>query len=189
MDSGIVLSWIGSRTLVDTKICQYSSPLHKRECVCLVTQLCPTLCEPTDCNPPGSFGGDSPGKNPGVGCHAFFRGSSQPRDKTQVSCIAGRFFTIWVTREAQEYWSGWPIPSPGELSGPEIELGSPALQVDSLPGELPGKPCYTMTRTSVLPALNCPWYHGNAGLKMSWEVFPLLTFSLRDCLELTLFIP
>ena len=30
----------------------------------------------------------------------FFRGSSQPRDRTQVSCIAGRFFTSWATREA-----------------------------------------------------------------------------------------
>ena len=35
-----------------------------------------------------------------------FRGSSQLRDQTQVSCIAGRFFTSWSTREAQEYWSG-----------------------------------------------------------------------------------
>ena len=34
------------------------------------------------------------------------RGSSQPRDWTQVSCSVGRFFTIWSTREAQEYWSG-----------------------------------------------------------------------------------
>jgi len=31
------------------------------------------------------------------------RGSSQPRDQTQVSCTACRFFTVWVTREAQEY--------------------------------------------------------------------------------------
>ena len=29
----------------------------------------------------------------------FSRESSQPRDRTQVSCIAGRFFTIWATRE------------------------------------------------------------------------------------------
>ena len=35
----------------------------------------------------------------------FFRGSSWPRDQTQVSCIAGRFFTSWATREAQECWS------------------------------------------------------------------------------------
>ena len=35
----------------------------------------------------------------------FSRGSFQPRDQTQVSHIAGRFFTSWATREAQEYWS------------------------------------------------------------------------------------
>ena len=33
--------------------------------------------------------------------YPFSRGSSQPRDLTQVSCIAGRFFTSWATREAQ----------------------------------------------------------------------------------------
>ena len=32
-------------------------------------------------------------------------GSSQPRDWTQVSHTAGKFFTNWATREAQEYWS------------------------------------------------------------------------------------
>ena len=31
----------------------------------------------------------------------FSRGSSQPRDRTQVSCISGEFFTLWATREAQ----------------------------------------------------------------------------------------
>ena len=35
----------------------------------------------------------------------FSRGSSQPRDCTQVSHIAGRFFTSEAAREAQEYWS------------------------------------------------------------------------------------
>ena len=34
------------------------------------------------------------------------RGSSQPRDQTQVSYIVGEFFTIWASREAQENWSG-----------------------------------------------------------------------------------
>ena len=38
----------------------------------------------------------------------------------------------------QEYWSGEPFPSPGDLSDPGIEPGSPALQADSLPYELPG---------------------------------------------------
>ena len=40
----------------------------------------------------------------------------------------------------QEYWSGLPFPSPGDLPGLRIEPGSPALQADSLPSELPGKP-------------------------------------------------
>ena len=51
-------------------------------------------------------------------------------------------FTVWATREAQEYWSGWPIPSPGDLPIPGIKLGSPALQADSFPAELPGKPTW-----------------------------------------------
>ena len=48
-----------------------SSILHQLVPVlCLVTQLCPTLCDPVDCSPPGSsIHGDSPGKNTGVGCH------------------------------------------------------------------------------------------------------------------------
>ena len=36
----------------------------------------------------------------------------------------------------QEYWSGLPFPSPGDLPDPGIKLGSPALQTDDLPTEL-----------------------------------------------------
>ena len=44
-------------------------------CVCLVAQLCPTLCNPKDCSlPSSSVHGDSPGKNTGVDCHALFQG-------------------------------------------------------------------------------------------------------------------
>ena len=42
---------------------------------------------------------DFPSKDTGVGCHFFSRGSSQPRDRTQVSRTAGIFFTNWATRE------------------------------------------------------------------------------------------
>ena len=43
--------------------------------MCLVAQLCPTLCDPMDCSPPGSsVRGDSPGKNIGVGCLALLQG-------------------------------------------------------------------------------------------------------------------
>ena len=40
----------------------------------------------------------------------------------------------------QEYWSGLPVPSPGDLPDPGIEPRSPALQADALNSEPPGKP-------------------------------------------------
>ena len=116
------------------------------------------------------------------GAISFSRGSSWARDRTHVSCIVGRCFTIWATREVpssqgggkdkppficplqslkvkvkllscvwlfvtpwivayqvlpsmgfsrQEYWSGLPLPSPGDLPDPVIEPGSPTLQADA----------------------------------------------------------
>ena len=56
-----------------------------------------------DCSPPGSpVHGNSRGKNTGVGCHSPLQGYSQPRDQTQISCFAGRFFTTLVTKEPPE---------------------------------------------------------------------------------------
>ena len=67
----------------------------------LVTQLCPTLCNPMDCSLPGSSVQEIFQARI-LECVAisFSRGSSQPRNQTQVSCIAGRFFTLWATEEA-----------------------------------------------------------------------------------------
>ena len=45
----------------------------------------------------------------------------------------------------QEYWSGLPCPPPRDLPDPGIEPGSPALQENSLPAELPGKPLFVCT--------------------------------------------
>ena len=66
-----------------------------------VTQYSPSLCHPMDCSPPGSS------------VHGIFqerilewvvipisRGSAPSRDRTWVSCIAGRFFTVWAIKEA-----------------------------------------------------------------------------------------
>ena len=46
----------------------------------------------------------------------------------------------------QEYWSGLPFPSPGDLPDPGIEPRSRALQADSLPTELCGKPLSDRTK-------------------------------------------
>ena len=99
-----------------------------------VAQLFPTLCEPMDYTVHGILQARIP-----EWVAIPFGRFSWPRDQTQVSCIAGRFFTSSATRETQEYWSGLPLPSPGDLPDPGIELGSPALQGNFLPVELPGK--------------------------------------------------
>ena len=68
-------------------------------------------------------------------------------DLVTKSCLT--VVTPWtVARQAplsmgfsrQEYWSGLPFPSPGDLPNPGIESMSPALQADSLLIEPPGKP-------------------------------------------------
>ena len=66
-----------------------------------VAQLCPTLCDPIDCSLPGfSLHGILQARVLEWVPISFSRGSSQPRDQTQVSGTAGRLFTIWATREA-----------------------------------------------------------------------------------------
>ena len=66
-----------------------------------------------------------------------------------LSCVSGSvmsnsFESSWtVANQAplsmglsgQEYWSGLPFPTPGDLPNPGIKPGSPALQADSLPSE------------------------------------------------------
>ena len=75
--------------------------------------------------------------------------------KVKVKSLSrvGLFAALWtVTYQAplsmgfsrQEYWSGLPFPSPGDLPDPGIEPGSVALQADALTSEPPGKPISQM---------------------------------------------
>ena len=134
-----------------------------------VAQSCPTLCNPMDCSLQGSsVHGISQARMLEWVAISFSKGSSWPRDWTQVSYIAGRFFTIWATREAQIYrvatyyhiplsmgfprqecWSGLQFPSPQDLPNPVIEHRSCislALQADSLSAEPLGKSKYKVKR-------------------------------------------
>ena len=78
--------------------------IHGIVCVCVcvwVTQLCPTLCNTMECSSPGSSIHEiTQARILEWVAIPFSRGSSQPRDQTQVSRIGGKFFTIWATREA-----------------------------------------------------------------------------------------
>ena len=82
-----------------------------------VTQLCPTVCDPMDCSLPGSsIHGTFQASVLEWGAISFSRGISQPRDRTWVSRIAGRCFTVWATREALK--SVW---LPGSCPWPSIQ--------------------------------------------------------------------
>ena len=74
----------------------------------LVAQLCLTLWDPMDCSPTGSsIHGIFQARILEWVAIPFSRGSSQLSHRTQVSCIIGRFFMVWATREASGIKSSW----------------------------------------------------------------------------------
>ena len=85
----------------------------------LVTQSCLTLCDPTDCSlPASSVHGIFQARTLEWIAISFSRGSSPPRDWTQVFHIAGRLFTIWTTRKKQKW---------REVTNPSLFLKSPGI--------------------------------------------------------------
>ena len=71
-------------------------------CGVLDTQLCPTLCDPTDCSLPGSsLHGILQTRIMEWIAISFNRESSRYGDQTRVYCIGGRFFNVWANREAK----------------------------------------------------------------------------------------
>ena len=129
----------------------FSPPLFW--CLCFeneseVSQLCPTLCDPMDYSPPGSsVHGIFQARILEWVAISFSRESSRPRDWTQVSCTAGRLFTIWVPMLLPKHMFGLPVGDPtlrrapfhsktpqvgsasshpsSQLSGPEAVLSLP----------------------------------------------------------------
>ena len=106
----------------------------------LVVLLCPALCDPMDCSPPGSsVHGDSPGKNTGVGCHVLLQ-RIFPTQGLKPGLLRCRQILYHLSHQGSPWILEWVAYSFSRGSSlPKIKPGSPALQVDSLPGELPGK--------------------------------------------------
>ena len=72
-----------------------------------VARSCPTLCNPMDCSLPGFYvHGIFQASVLEWVAISFSRGSSHPRNWTQVSHTVGRCFTLWATREVQK-WYRW----------------------------------------------------------------------------------
>ena len=88
--------------------------------------------------------------------------------KLVLSCVSVLFANSWTAAHQaplsmgfsrQEYWSGLPFPSPGDLPYPGIEPGSPALQADSLLPESPGKSQVSVLKTDTPRGkFTCPIY-------------------------------
>ena len=83
------------------------------------------------------------------------------------------FATPWITTSQaplsmgfprQEYWSGLPFLSPGDLPNPEIEPRSPGLQADSFPAEPQGKPKNTGVGSLSLLQWILPTQDSNRGI-------------------------
>ena len=92
------LEWVEKGKASMSLLMSYSTLVEK----VLVAQLCSTLCNPMDCSPPGSsVHGFLQARILEWVAIPFSKGSSWPRDRTQVSCIAGRLLTVWAPREAQ----------------------------------------------------------------------------------------
>ena len=112
-------------------------------------QLCLTLCDPIDGSPLGS-------SVPGIlqarileWVAISFSNAWNWTVKVKSLSRVWLFATPWTVAyqaplsmgfSRQEYWSGLPFPSPGDLSHPGIKPRSPALRADSLPAEPLGKP-------------------------------------------------
>ena len=78
-------------------------PLRPRSSnlVCVCSLSCVWLCDAMDCSPPGSsIHGIFQARVLEWVAIFFSRRSSRPRDRTRVSCIPGRCFTVWATRES-----------------------------------------------------------------------------------------
>ena len=124
------MNWI-KRSIIKVKYVCVHICIHILFSLCLVAQLCPTLCDPMGILQArilewvacallqGIF--PTQGSNPGLlqwrqilyhlshqgsswilewVVYPFFRAPSRPRNWTRISCIAGKFLTSWVTREA-----------------------------------------------------------------------------------------
>ena len=106
--------------------------------LCLAAQYCPTL---IDYSPPGSsVHGDFPGKNTGLGCHALLQGIF-PIQGSNPGLPHGGQILYHLSQQGSPrilQWVAYPL-SRGNFD-PGIEPGSPALEADSLPAELPRKP-------------------------------------------------
>ena len=94
----------GKPPMISQLIKSQAGEVQESESESEVAQSCPTLCDPMDCSLPGSsLDGILQASVLEWVAISFSRGSSRPRDWTQVSRIPGRRFNLWATRDVTSY--------------------------------------------------------------------------------------
>ena len=126
------------------------SRLYKLVCklLCVWVLSCSvvsTLCDPMDCSPPGSsVHGDSPDKNTGVGCYALLQGIFPTQGSNPGLPHCRQILYHLSHQGSPRILELVAYLFSREASWPRNQSGSPELQVDSLPAELPGKSYITI---------------------------------------------
>ena len=115
-------------------------------------QSCLTLCNPIDGSPPGSPVPGTLQARTLEWVAISFSNAWKWKVKVKSLSHVWLFTTPWTAAfqaplsmgfSRQQYWSGLPLPAPGDLPNPGIEPRSPALQTDALPSEPSRKPSYS----------------------------------------------
>ena len=101
------------------------------------------------------------------------------KSKKERNCSHQASLSMEFSR--QEYWSGLSCSPPGDLPNPGIESRSPALQSDSIPSELPGKPKNTGVGNISLLQRNFQTQELNWGLLLCKRVLNKLSYVVNPC--------
>ena len=126
-----------------------------------VLQSCLTLCDSMDSSPPGSSVHGIPGKDTGVDCVAFSRGSSQPRDQTQVSYVS------CISRQVL-YHEGHLRSRVGFFCRQAKLLQSYRTLCDPTDCSLPGSSVHGILQVRILEWVAVPFSRGSSQTRVSY---------------------
>ena len=142
------------------KTVQFPQKIRNKTAVCLVAQLCLTLYNPMDCNPPGSsVHGDSPGKNTGVGSHALLHGIFPIQESNPGLLHCEQILYCLSPPELPSVQFNRSVvsdslqPHESQHSRPPCPSPTPRVHSDSRPSS---QRCHPTISSSVIPFSSCP---------------------------------
>ena len=152
----------------------------------LVPQLCPTLCHPMDCSPPGSSVHDSSGKNTGVGCHSLLQGNlPDPRIETgshalQADSLPSSVHSLsWV----QLFAAPWTAACQASLS---ITNSWRLLKFMCIESVMPSNHlilcCPLLLLSSIFPSIRV--FSNESALRIRWPKYWSFSFNISPSMNI-----